>query len=75
MTYCAFVRAMQNYRMSVLRCRTGIAQCMGAQGGHVWREFWRDAREIDGLYAKDFDLADPVGTPAGINLENAEVQA
>ena len=48
---------------------------VGAQGGHVWREFWRDAREIDGLYAKDFDLADPVGTPAGINLENAEVQA
>jgi acyl-homoserine-lactone acylase len=48
---------------------------VGAHGGHVWREFWRDARQIDGLYAKDFDLADPVHTPAGINLENAEVQA
>jgi acyl-homoserine-lactone acylase len=46
-----------------------------AKGGHVWREFWRDARQIDGLYSEDFDPADPIRTPAGINTANAEVRA
>ena len=46
-----------------------------AKGGHVWREFWRDARQIDGLYSEDFDSADPIRTPAGINTANAEVRA
>ena len=45
-----------------------------AKGGHVWREFWRDARQIDGLYAEAFDVADPMHTPMGVNIANVEVR-
>ena len=45
-----------------------------AQGGHVWREFWKVARDIDGLWAVPFDAEDPVNTPRGINLKDATVQ-
>ena len=45
-----------------------------ARGGHVWREFWDVARDIDGLWAVPFDADDPVNTPAGVNLESPEVR-
>ncbi len=45
-----------------------------ARGGHVWREFWNLARDIEGLWAVPFDADDPVNTPAGINLESPEVR-
>ena len=41
---------------------------VGSRGGHVWREFWRDARKIDKLFAQDFDAANAVATPAGLNI-------
>jgi acyl-homoserine-lactone acylase len=44
-----------------------------SQGGQVWREFWRFAREIDGVYSVPFDPDDPVNTPRGIAVENADV--
>ena len=46
-----------------------------SRGGHVWREFWRDAQNIPNLFARPFDVSDPVNTPAGINLANADVKA
>ena len=27
-----------------------------SRGGHVWREFWRTGRSIDGVYAVPFDF-------------------
>ncbi len=44
-------------------------------GSHVWREFWDTARNIDNLYAVPFDADDPVNTPRGINVEDADVRA
>ena len=45
-----------------------------AQGGHVWREFWNAAHDIDGLWAVPFSADDPVNTPRGVNLESPEVR-
>jgi acyl-homoserine-lactone acylase len=45
-----------------------------SKGGHVWREFWREARSIKDLYKSPFDQADPVNTPRGLNIENTEVR-
>lgn len=45
-----------------------------ARGGHVWREFWSIARSIENIYATPFDAEDPVNTPAGINIANANVK-
>ena len=45
-----------------------------AHGGHLWREFWNDARHIDDLWAVPFDADDPVNTPRGVNLESAAVR-
>ncbi|MEC7077664.1 MAG: penicillin acylase family protein [Pseudomonadota bacterium] len=47
---------------------------VGSRGGHVWREFWRDARSIDKLFAQDFDATNPVATPAGLNIEDPAVR-
>lgn len=47
---------------------------VGSRGGHVWREFWRDARKIDKLFAQDFDAANAVATPAGLNIEDPAVR-
>lgn len=37
-----------------------------SRGGHVWREFMRTARQIEGLYRMPFDADDPVNTPRGL---------
>jgi acyl-homoserine-lactone acylase len=47
---------------------------VSSQGGHVWREFWRTGRKIEGVYAVPFDVADPVNTPRGLAVNNAEVR-
>ncbi|MGH8223403.1 MAG: penicillin acylase family protein, partial [Woeseiaceae bacterium] len=46
---------------------------IGSRGVQVWTEFWRTANRIDGLYAVPFDPADPVRTPRGIAVDDAEV--
>jgi len=48
---------------------------IGSQGAHVWREFWRVAQHIDGLWRVPFDADDPVHTPRGLNTENDELSA
>jgi acyl-homoserine-lactone acylase len=45
-----------------------------SRGGHVWREFWAQARNVDNLYATPFDAQDPTHTPSGINLADADVK-
>lgn len=47
---------------------------VGSRGGHVWREFWRDARKIDKLFAQDFDATNAVATPAGLNIDDPAVR-
>jgi acyl-homoserine-lactone acylase len=40
----------------------------GARGAHVFREFWRRARTLPGLWRVPFDPHDPVYTPFGLNV-------
>lgn len=47
---------------------------VSSRGGHVWREFWRNAREIEGVYAVPFDVNDPVNTPRGIAVDQPDVR-
>lgn len=42
-----------------------------ARGAHVFREFWRRASQIPGVYREPFDKARPVATPAGLKLADA----
>jgi acyl-homoserine-lactone acylase len=59
-------------------CQTLVAwdrrNTIDSRGGHVWREFWRTARKIDGVYAVPFDVNDPVFTPRGLAVQDAEVK-
>ena len=43
-------------------------------GGHVWREFWRNAQGSNGFYLTPFSASDPVHTPRDINAASPEVQ-
>jgi acyl-homoserine-lactone acylase len=44
-----------------------------SRGGHLWREFWRTARSIEGVYAVPFDVAAPVATPSGLAITDEKV--
>ncbi len=46
-----------------------------ARGAHVFREFWRNARNIPGVYRVPFDARQPVTTPAGLKMSDAAVAA
>jgi acyl-homoserine-lactone acylase len=46
-----------------------------ARGAHVFREFWRTARGIGGVWRIPFDPAQPVLTPAGLKMDDATVAA
>ncbi|MEM7100278.1 MAG: penicillin acylase family protein [Pseudomonadota bacterium] len=46
-----------------------------SKGGHLWREFWEEARNIEDLYATPFDVEDPVNTPRGITTTDTVKQA
>jgi acyl-homoserine-lactone acylase len=46
-----------------------------SRGAHLFREFWRAARLIPGVYRLPFDAAQPVATPAGLKLADAAVAA
>jgi acyl-homoserine-lactone acylase len=47
----------------------------GSRGAHLFREFWRQARTIPGLYRIAFDAAQPAATPAGVNMDDPAVAA
>lgn len=46
-----------------------------ARGAHVFREFWRTARSIPGVYRVPFDPKEPVATPAGLKMDDAATAA
>jgi len=46
----------------------------GSRGAQVFREFWRRAQDLPGLWRVPFDREDPVATPAGLNLGPAPAQ-
>ena len=44
-----------------------------SRGAHLFREFWRTARSIPQVHRLPFDPAQPVATPAGLNLADSAV--
>ncbi len=44
-----------------------------SRGAHLFREFWRTARLIPGVYRVAFDAAQPVATPGGLKMADAAV--
>lgn len=46
-----------------------------SKGAHLFREFWRGAHRLPGLWRVPFDAADPVSTPRGLNFADASVRA
>jgi acyl-homoserine-lactone acylase len=49
-------------------------ETVDSRGGHVWREVWRTAATLPDLWATPFDPADPLGTPRGLAVDDAEVR-
>ncbi|MFL1466658.1 penicillin acylase family protein [Marinobacter sp. HN1S83] len=52
---------------------------LGSVGGHIWREFWRNVDplpvESPDKWLTPFDPADPVNTPAMLNVASPLIQA
>jgi acyl-homoserine-lactone acylase len=42
-----------------------------ARGAHLFREFWRTARAIPGVWRVPFSPAQPIDTPMGLKMEDA----
>lgn len=45
-----------------------------SRGAHLFREFWKLATAIPGVYAVPFDAADPVATPRGLKMADPVVR-
>ena len=45
-----------------------------SRGAHLFREWWRAAETIEGLWRQPFDPEDPLHTPARLNTEDAMVE-
>ena len=48
---------------------------LDARGAHLFREFWRSAMLVPGVYRLPFDKAQPVATPAGLKMDDAATAA
>ena len=48
---------------------------LDSRGAHLFREFWRAARVIPGVYRVPFNAAQPVDTPSGLKMDDAAVAA
>ncbi len=46
-----------------------------SKGAPLFREFWRKAKDIAGVWRVPFEAAKPVATPAGLNMADATVNA
>ena len=44
-----------------------------ARGAHLFREFWRLAGVVPGVYRLPFDKAQPVATPAGLKMDDGPI--
>jgi acyl-homoserine-lactone acylase len=49
-------------------------ETIDSRGGHVWREFWREAVRVPGLYRVPFDPTDAANTPRGLAVEQPGVR-
>ncbi|HEX7063111.1 MAG TPA: acylase [Woeseiaceae bacterium] len=47
---------------------------LDSRGEHLFREWWRAARGIDGVWRVPFDPAHPVTTPRGLNTDDPTVR-
>jgi acyl-homoserine-lactone acylase len=50
---------------------SGYRNEVTARGAHLFREFWRTASQIPGVYREPFNKARPVETPTGLKLADA----
>jgi len=48
---------------------------LDATGAHLFREFWRKAKDVPNVWRVPFDPKDPVGTPSGLRLNDDTVRA
>ena len=48
---------------------------LDSRGAHLFREFWRTAHTIPGVYRIPFDPAQPVATPSGLRMQDAATAA
>ena len=46
---------------------------LDSRGAHLFREFWRAARNVPGVHRLPFNPAEPVATPAGLKMSDAAV--
>jgi acyl-homoserine-lactone acylase len=46
-----------------------------ATGAHLFREFWRKAKDVPNVWRVPFDPKDPVATPSGLRLSDDAVRA
>lgn len=46
---------------------------LDSRGAHLFREFWRAASAVPGVYRLPFDKAQPVATPAGLKMDDLGV--
>ncbi len=49
-------------------------ETIDSRGAHVWREFWRFAARVPGVFKVPFDVADPVHTPRGLAVGTPAVR-
>ena len=52
---------------------SGMRNNLDARGAALFREFWRAASIIPGVYRDPFDKTRPVVTPSGLNMGKADV--
>ena len=48
---------------------------LDSRGEHVFREWWRAAGEIKGVWRRPFDAAQPATTPADLNTEDSRIRS
>lgn len=51
----------------------GRVNNLDARGAHLFREFWRTAGQIPGVWREPFDPARPAATPNGLKMADAAV--
>lgn len=44
-----------------------------SRGAHLFREFWRTASTVPGVYRQPYDKARPVATPSGLKMDDSAV--
>ena len=49
-------------------------QSVDSRGAHVFNEFFGETKQLADFYAVPFDSADPINTPRGLRIEDAETR-